>query len=117
MPAPWDGLPPELESAAKEIAITLNKLTGGLAMRAADPNWHPRQTGDAPLSDYEKRLWDRYKVWASAMRADKQHIGYVIDILGCDAPVTFAGLFHSALRLYDKVNNGRRSPKDRSTIA
>jgi hypothetical protein len=104
----WQTWEPELVGAAKEIEAAIALIAGSLQMRAADLGYVIRRTGDAELTDPQKKLVKRYKAWAGAMQGQRSHVGYVVGILGCDEPVAFAGLLMDALRLYVKVNRLRR---------
>jgi hypothetical protein len=103
----WQSYPNELVHAAKEIEYAVEIIAGPLKMRAADYHRLPKGFG-GDLSPGQIALIHRYRNWCNAMRQERAHIGYIIEIIAMDQPCRFEGLLMSALRLYDKVNYRRR---------
>ena len=107
----WQFYPPDLVHAAKEIEYAIDLIAGHLKMRASDFYWMDKAKEREDHSPAQQALIARYRRWCEAMRRDRQHIGYIIEILGMGEPVRFEGLLRSALVLYDKVNYRSRGPK------
>jgi hypothetical protein len=103
----WQAWEPDLVSAAKELEFAIRVIAGGSMVRTGikpriDKEWRP------DLTMLERRAVWRYDLWRREMVAEHAHVGYIVGILGCDDPIPFPGLLMHALRLYVKVNYGRK---------
>lgn len=104
----WQFYPPELVNAAKEIERAIDLIAGHLKMRASDFYWMDKAKERDDLTPGQTALLYRYRAWCTAMRQERAHIGYIIEILAMDQPVRFEGLLRHALVLYDRVNYRQR---------
>ena len=103
-PPIWQSYPNDLVNAAKEIEYAIDLIAGHLKMRASDFHYVDKAREREDFTGPQRALIGRYKRWCVAMREDRAHIGYIVEILTLDQPVRFEGLLRNALTLYDKVN-------------
>lgn len=112
-PPIWQSYPNELVNAAKEIEYAIDLIAGHLKMRASDFYWMDKTKEREDFTPAQHALVSRYRAWCTAMRQERAHIGYIIEIIALDQPVRFEGLLRSALVLYDKVNYRVRGKRPR----
>lgn len=111
-PAPWLEYPDECERPWKAITAAVSLISGHLDVRAFDPSMCRQGGFKSDWSPTQKELYWSFTRWQAVCKAERIHVGHVLDVVVRDAPAKYTkGIVTTALKLWYRANGVRREKR------